>query len=53
MIDVSGLTAKQRNTIQDVVTTYQAFNRLHRQCAGGDVDSIYNGGDQKNREGGQ
>ncbi len=53
MIDVSGLTAKQRNAIQDVVTTYQAFNRLHRQYAGGDVDAIYNGGDLKSREGGQ
>jgi transcriptional regulator with XRE-family HTH domain len=39
MIDVSGLTAKQRNAIQDVVTTYQAFNRLHRQYAAGDVDA--------------
>ena len=53
MIDVSGLTAKQRNAIQDVVTTYQAFNRLHRQYAAGDVDAIYDGGDLKSREGGQ
>ena len=53
MIDVSGLTAKQRNAIQDVVTTYQAYNRLSRLCADGDVDAIYNGGKWKDKEGGQ
>lgn len=53
MLDVSGLTAKQRNTVQDVVTTYQAYNRLHRLWAGEDVDSIYDGGEWKSREDGQ
>lgn len=53
MIDVSGLTARQRNAIQDVVTTYQAYNRLQRQYACGDVDDIYSGGGHKGRESGQ
>ena len=51
-IDVSGLTAKQCSVIQDVVTTFQAYNRLCRLCAGGDVDSIYAGGDRNKKAGG-
>lgn len=42
-IDVSGLTVKQCNAVQDMVATYQAYNRLCRLYAGGDVDSIYEG----------
>lgn len=53
VIDVSGLTVRQRSTIQDVVTTYQAYNRLHRFCAAGEADAIYDGGEPKIREGGQ
>ena len=52
-IDVSGLTAKQRNTIQDVVTTYQAYNRLCRLYADGDADSIYECRETKGKEGRQ
>ena len=52
-IDASGLTARQRSTIQDVVTTYQAYNRLCRQGPEEDVDSIYNGKSGRGREGGR
>mgnify|MGYP003216194370 CR=1 FL=1 len=52
MIDVSGLTARQRNTIQDVITTYQAYNRLHRLCGEGDVDGIYDGTGSRIKESG-
>ena len=40
VIDVSGLTAKQRNTIPDVVTTYTAYNRFQK-ATNQDIDSIY------------
>lgn len=52
-IDVSGLTAKQRNAIQDVVSTYQAYNRLCRLHGGEDVDAIYEGREIRNTEGGR
>lgn len=42
VIDVSGLTAKQRNTIQDVVTTYKAYNRFQK-ATNQDIDVIYDG----------
>lgn len=43
VMDVSGLTAKQRNSIQDVVTTYKEYNKLYRAHSSGDIDAIYDG----------
>lgn len=36
VIDVTGLTRKQINTIQDVVVTYQRHNALYRQMMNND-----------------
>ena len=44
-IDVSELTPRQRSAVQEIVTTYQAYNRLYgRYCGGDGLDDIYDGG---------
>lgn len=41
VVDVSSLTPRQRVAIQDVVTTYQAYNQFCRSQGSGSPDDIY------------